>query len=105
VFDLLDNLVIHTITIDNPLSFSFKPGLLRSCYCQWNDPPTPAVILLGIVIAKTILGHYPRLQDYARAFADAILYARCFVKEMNNLSQISEEITDLPFKIRPRSQG
>lgn len=45
------------------------------------------------------------LQDYARAFADAILYARCFVKEMNNLSQISEEITDLPFKIRPRSSG
>lgn len=45
------------------------------------------------------------LQDYASAFADAILYARCFVKEMNHSSQRQEGLTDLPFQIRPRTRS
>ena len=37
------------------------------------------------------------MQSYANAMADTVVYARCFVQELNKTAQKAKQVNDLPF--------
>lgn len=44
-------------------------------------------------------------QDYANVMANTVVYARCFVKELNKNSNLSKEVSDLPLAPLVNSQS
>ena len=37
------------------------------------------------------------MQGYANAMANTVVYARCFVQELNKTAQQAKQVNDLPF--------